>query len=76
MISNVFLYKNHPVYPVFFNPDLRQDRIKFALFTSCNPDFSPLTRCKVYWLVFKKDPAPFKRNTSVLTITNERSELS
>ena len=26
------------------NPDLRQYRIKSALFTSRNPDFSPLTR--------------------------------
>jgi len=31
----------------FFNPDLRQFRIKSALFISRNPDFSVLTRCCV-----------------------------
>jgi len=56
----------------FFNPDLREYRIKSALFTSRNPDFPPLN---MRWLVSRKDSAAFRRNTSVLTITNLRLEL-
>jgi len=49
MISNFILYKNTKIlaYPDFFNPDLRQFRIKSALFTSRNPDFSAFPRCYV-----------------------------
>jgi len=41
----------------FFNRDLGQFRIKSALFTFRNPDFSVLPRCcvlKVHWLVSRK----------------------
>jgi len=41
MISNVFLYKNLR----FFNSDLRQYRIKSALFTPRNPDVSAFPCC-------------------------------
>ena len=48
----------------FFNPDLRQYRMKSALFTSRNPDFTPLlTRgciLKVRWLASRKDSTPFR----------------
>jgi len=54
MISNVFLYKNLRFIRIF-KPDLLQYWIKFALFTSCNLDFSPLIRCKVHRLVSMKD---------------------
>jgi len=46
MVSNVFLYKNLRFIRIF-NPDLRQYRVKSALFTSRNPDFSALPRCCV-----------------------------
>jgi len=78
MISNVFLYKNRRFIRIF-HPDLRQYRIKSALFTSRNPGFNPLARCcvlKEHSLVSSKDSTPFRRNAGVLTITNERSELS
>ena len=78
MISNVFLHKIFGLSG-FFHPDLRQYRIKSVVFTSRNPDFSPLTHCcvlKVHWLVSRKDSAAFRHNTSMLTITNERLELS
>jgi len=42
------------------NPNLRQYRINYALFTSRNPDFYPLARCcvlKVHSLVSRKDSA-------------------
>jgi len=42
MISDVFVYKNLRFIRIF-NPDLRQYRIKSAIFTSRNLDFSPLT---------------------------------
>jgi len=38
MIFNVIFYKNLRFIRIF-NPDLRQYRIKFSLFTSRNPDF-------------------------------------
>jgi len=53
--------------------------MKSAVLTPPNPDFYPLARCcvlKVHWLVSRKDLTLFRRNTSVLTITNERIELS
>jgi len=77
MISNVFLYKNLRFIWIFY-PDLCQYWIKFALFTSNNPDFSALPRCCVlwvHWLVSRKDSEAFRRNTRMLTITNERLEL-
>jgi len=56
MTSNAFLYKNLrsnafliKIFGLsgFFNPDLQQYRIKSALCTSRNPDFSALPRCCV-----------------------------
>jgi len=63
----------------FFDLDLRQYRIKSALFTSRNPDFPALPHCCVFkctdWSL-RKDSAAFRRNTKVLTITNSPTELS
>jgi len=46
MISTFFLIKIFGLSGLF-NPDLRQYRIKSALFTSHNPDFSAHPRCCV-----------------------------
>ena len=46
MIAIVFLYQILGLSG-FFNPDLRQYRMKSALFTSGDPDFSALPRCCV-----------------------------
>jgi len=49
--------------------------MKFAVFTSHNPDFSVLQRCCILkytdWCLGKT----LRRNTRVLTITNERLQL-
>jgi len=50
MISNIFVYKNLH-YLDFWNPDLCQYWIRYALFTSSNPDFSVE---QVHWLVSRK----------------------
>ena len=64
---------------VYSNPDLRQFRIKFAVFTSLNSDFSALPRfwvfLRLHQLVSRKDSSAFRRNTGVLMITNERLKL-
>jgi len=46
MISNVVLHKTLRFIRIF-NPDLRQYRIKSALFPSPNPNFSAFPRCCV-----------------------------